>query len=60
MGSHLGVIISNGSVRAYTLGNISEDSNYTITVTAINSAGSTNDTVEEDTPTSSEAIQYVC
>ena len=55
IGDHLGDT-SNGSVRSYTLIDLSEDSRYTITVTAINTAGSTNDTIVVDTPTSGEAI----
>ena len=55
IGDHLGVNISNGSVRSYILRDLSEDSNYIITVTAINTVGSTNDTIVEDTPTSGEA-----
>ena len=55
IGEHLVVNISNGSVRSYTLRDLSEDSNYSITVTAINTVGSTNDTIVEDTLTSGEA-----
>ena len=41
----------------YTLRDLNEDSNYTITVTAINIAGTTMATISADTLTSSESIQ---
>ena len=44
--------ISDGSVRSHTLRNLNEDSSYTITVRAINTAGSTMDTITADTLTS--------
>ena len=43
--------ISNGSVRSHTLRNLNEDSSYTITVRAINTIGSTLDTIRADTLT---------
>ena len=43
--------ISDGSVRSHTLRNLNEDSSYTITVRAINTAGSANDTITADTLT---------
>ena len=45
-------IISVGSVRSYTLRNLNEDSNYTITVRAINAAESTMAAVTANTSTS--------
>ena len=48
------VTISNGSMMSYNLSDLIEDSNYTITVKAINIAGSTMDTAIADTLTSSE------
>ena len=44
--------ISNGSVRSHTLRSLNEDSSYTITIRAINTAGSTVDTITADTLTS--------
>ena len=44
--------ISDGSMRSYTLINLNENSNYTITVIAINTAGSTMATITADTPPS--------
>ena len=38
-----------GSMRSYTLSNLNEDSRYTITVTAINTAESTMETIMADT-----------
>jgi hypothetical protein len=40
IGSPVTVYINDGSVRAYTLDNLNEDSRYTITVRAINTEGS--------------------
>ena len=59
IGEHLRVNISNGSVRSCTLGGLSEDSSYTITVRAINTVGSTNDSIVQDTPISGEALLIV-
>ena len=41
--------ISDGSMRSHTLRDLNEDSSYTITVRAINSAGSTMATIMADT-----------
>jgi hypothetical protein len=41
IGGPVTVNISDGSVRAYTLDNLNEDSRYTITVRAINTEGPT-------------------
>jgi hypothetical protein len=46
---------SDGSVMSHTLYNLNEDSRYTITVTAINSAGSTMAMITADTLTSGNA-----
>ena len=48
------VPINNGDTRAHTLMGLSEDSQYTITVTAVNSEGSTENTTTANTLTSSE------
>ena len=52
--------ISDGSVRSHTLRNLNEDSSYTITVRAINTAGSTMATITADTLTSSWFLNRVC
>ena len=57
--------ISDGSMRSYTLRGLNEDSNYTITVRAINAAESTMATVTANTLTSGRLntirfIQNVC
>ena len=46
--------INNGDTRAQTLSGLNEDSQYTITVTAVNSEGSTENTTTASTLTSSE------
>ena len=46
--------ISDGSMRSHTLRDLNEDSSYTITVRAINTAGSTMETITADTLTSGE------
>ena len=56
-GGPFDVIISNGSVRSHTLRDLNEDSNYTITVKAINTAGSTVATISFDTMASGKTIQ---
>ena len=48
------VTINNGDTRAQTLRGLNEDSQYTITVTAVNSEGSTENTTTASTLTSSE------
>ena len=48
--------ISNGSVRAHTLSGLNEDSSYTITVRAINTAGSTMATISANTLTAGEIM----
>ena len=48
------VPINNGHTRAQTLRGLSEDSQYTITVTAVNSEGSTENTTTANTLSSSE------
>ena len=50
--------IFDGSTRAYTLRDLNEDSSYTITVRAINTAGSTNATMMANTSTSGMLIYY--
>ena len=40
-GGPLNITISDGSMRSHTLRDLNEDSNYTITVRAINTEGST-------------------
>ena len=55
-GGPFDVIISNGSVRSHTLRDLNEDSNYTITVRAINTAGSTTATISVNTLTSGKTI----
>ena len=57
--------ISDGSMRSHTLRDLNEDSRYTITVRAINTAGSTMATVTANTLTSGRLntiifINYVC
>jgi hypothetical protein len=54
--------ISAGFATSHTLGNLNEDSSYTITVTAINSAGSTMAMITADTLTSGNAdyVIVVC
>ena len=47
------VTISDGTRRSHTLSGVNEDSQYTITVTAINSAGNTSNTTTASTLTSS-------
>ena len=49
--------ISDGSVRSHTLRHLNEDSSYTITVRAINTGGSTMDTITADTLTAGEKNQ---
>ena len=48
------VTISDGTRRSHTLSGLNEDSQYTITVTAINSEGSTENITTANTLTSSE------
>ena len=50
------VTISDGTRRSHTLSGLNEDSQYTITVTAINSEGNTSNTTTANTLTSSENI----
>ena len=50
--------ISDGSMRSHTLRDLNEDSSYTITVRAINTAGSTLETIAADTLTSGETEKY--
>ena len=52
--------ITDGEVRAYTLSGLNEDSQYTITVTAINSEGNTSNTTTASTSTLSENNGHVC
>ena len=52
-GTNTMAVISNGSARTHTLRNLSEDSTYRITVTAINNEGSTMAAITADTGTSS-------
>ena len=40
-GGPLNIIIYNGSMRSHTLGDLNEDSNYTIIVRAVNTEAST-------------------
>lgn len=49
----------DGSMRSYTLRDLNEDSNYTITVRAISLAGSTNSTITANTLTSGIVWQYM-
>ena len=51
--------ISDGSVRSHTLTNLNEDSSYTITLRAINTAGSTMDTITADSLTAGEENQSI-
>ena len=48
------VTINNGDIRDQSLSGLNEDSQYTITVTAINSEGSTENTTIANTLSSSE------
>ena len=48
--------IFNGSARSYNLTGLNEDSNYSITVRAINNEGSTNATVSANTLTSGKFV----
>ena len=52
--------ITAGSTRSHTLTGLNEDSNYSITVRAINNEGSTMATVSADTMTSGEFIVITC
>ena len=54
-GGAVTVNITDGTMMMYTLGDLNEDSNYTITVGAINIAGSNMTTISADTLTSSES-----
>ena len=56
------VTINDRTKRSHTLGSLSEDSQYTITVTAINSEGNTSNTTTAYTLTSSEnkMVYYSC
>ena len=56
------VTISDGTRRSHTLSGLNEDSQYTITVTAINSEGSTENSTTANTLTSSEndGLLFVC
>ena len=49
-------IISDGSTRSHILSGLNEDSNYTITVRAINTAGMTMATITTDTATAGEML----
>ena len=49
-------VIFDGSKRSHTLRNLSEDSNYTVTVRAINTVGSTMATLESNTSTSGNVL----
>jgi hypothetical protein len=51
IGGPITVYINDGSVRAYTLDNLNEDSKYTITVRAINTEGPTMASVIANTST---------
>jgi predicted nuclease with TOPRIM domain len=53
------VEISDVSVRSHTLRGFNEDSNYTITISAINTAGSTMATTSVDTLTSGNADNVI-
>ena len=48
----------DGVIRSYTLEDLNEDSSYTITVRAINSAETTTATVTADTLTSGRVASY--
>ena len=52
------VTITDGDMRAYTLSDLNEDSQYTITVRAINSEGNTSNITTATTSTSSENNAY--
>ena len=56
------VTISDGTRRSHTLSGLNEDSQYTITVTAINSEGATENITTANTLTSSEndGLLFVC
>ena len=51
--------ISDDSMRSYTLRGLNEDSSYTITLRAINTAGSTMAMITADTSTSGNASSCV-
>ena len=53
------VTISDGTRRSHTLNGLNEDSQYTITVTAINNQGQTMATTTASTDTSSENIYMI-
>ena len=55
-GGPFSVNISDGSIISHTLDDLNEDSSYTITVGAINTAGSTMATTTADTLTSGETL----
>ena len=59
IGGPVTVTISDGSMRSHTLRNLNEDSRYTITVRAINTAGSAMATVTADTLTSGN-VNHAC
>ncbi len=50
----------SGSARSYNLMSLNEDSNYTITVTAINDEGSKSSTITADTFTSGKHTIFSC
>ena len=52
--------ISDGSMRSHTLRGLNEDSNYTITVRAINTAGSTMATITADTGNAALNLLIAC
>ena len=54
------VTVSDGSMRSSTLRDLNEDSSYTITVRAINTAGSMMGTTMADTQTSGKAAELRC
>ena len=53
------VTISDGTRRSHTLSGLNEDSQYTITVTAINSVGNTSNITTASTLASSICDNYV-
>ena len=55
-GGPFSVNISDGSIRSHTLDDLNEDSSYTITVGAINTAGSKMATTTADTLISGETL----
>jgi hypothetical protein len=58
-GGPVTVNITDGSVRAYTLDNLNEDSRYTIIIRAINTEGFTMATVIANTSTTGECeVKY--